>query len=103
MIETKSFEEIDKLISEYDLLLFDFWATWCGSCRMLTPIIKQLEMEMPNLTVVSINIDEFPDLSSRYDIQAIPTLVLFKNHREVASHTGFASLQALTEWIADNS
>lgn len=102
MIEIKSFGEIDKLISEKDFLLFDFWATWCGSCRMLMPVIKQIESERPDLTIASINVDDFPDLSSRYDIQAIPTLVLFKNHQEVASHSGFASFQSLLEWIADN-
>ena len=103
MIEVKSFDEIDKLIAEKDFVLFDFWATWCGSCRMLMPVINQLEESTPHLTIVSINVDEFPDLSSRYDIQVVPTLVLFKNHQEVASRSGFASFQELSDWIADNN
>lgn len=102
MIEIKSFDEIDNLISEKELLLFDFWATWCGSCRMLMPILKQLELDMPEVTIATINVDEFPDLSARYDIQAIPTLVLFNNHQEVASHNGFASVHALIDWITEN-
>ena len=102
MIEVKSFEEVDNLIKNKDLLLFDFWAPWCGSCRMLMPVIKIVEEAIPKLTVAGINIDEFQEVSAKYDIQSIPTLVLFRNHTEVASHNGFASSQTLIDWINEN-
>ena len=102
MIEVKTFEDINNLINERSLLLFDFWAPWCGSCRMLMPVIKQIEDELPELTVAGINVDELQEISSQYDIQSIPTLVLFRDHAEVASHNGFASSQALIDWIKEN-
>ncbi len=102
MIKIQSFDEIDKLIKEKELLLFVFGAPWCGGCRMLMPVLKIVEDELPELTVAGINVDEFQEISAKYDIQAIPTLVLFKNNVEVASHNGFASSQAMIDWIKDN-
>ena len=102
IIEVTKKSEFEDILANNNFVIVDFWAPWCGSCRMLMPVIKQIEDELPELTVAGINVDELQEISSQYDIQSIPTLVLFRDHAEVASHNGFASSQALIDWIKEN-
>ena len=62
-----------------DLTLVDFWATWCGPCRMVAPIIEELAAEMTNVTFAKIDVDENPDVAMGLKIASIPTLMLFKD------------------------
>lgn len=87
----------DDLISYHDLpVLVDFWAEWCGPCHMLTPVIKELARQWKGrVTVIKINTDEKPDLSQRFGISSIPTLILFKNGREVHRLSGAGPIERI--------
>lgn len=67
-------------VQKYPLLVVDFWAPWCGPCRMLTPIIDQLASEMAGKVVFGkLNVDENPRIASEFGVQSIPTVIVFKN------------------------
>jgi len=76
-------------------VLVDFWASWCAPCRMLSPVVEQLAAEHPEITVGKVNVDEEPELARRFQIMGIPSLLLFKNGRPVASSVGVKPKAAL--------
>jgi len=79
-------EDFEKETSQ-GLILLDFWATWCGPCSMLAPILDQVAEE-EKITIGKINVDEERDLALQYDIEAIPTLVVMKDGKEVDRSVG---------------
>ncbi len=81
MTVKKKFNSFDELLAGSDLpVLVDFYATWCGPCKMMTPILEQVNQQMKDkMRIVKIDTDKYPQLASRYHIEALPTLVLFKN------------------------
>jgi thioredoxin 1 len=79
-------------------VLVDFYADWCGPCRMLSPTLEELARETPQVKIVKVNIDESPSLAARYGVSSIPALISFRNGRPVAGRVGLVSkpqLQAL--------
>ena len=60
-------------------VLLDFWASWCGPCRMVGPLVEQLATEHPEIAVGKVNVDEEPELAAQFQIMSIPTLLVFKN------------------------
>lgn len=69
-------------------VLVDFWATWCGPCRMLSPIVDEVASEHPDVKVGKINVDEQPELAQQFGIMTIPTLLVFKNGEKVQESVG---------------
>ena len=69
-------------------VLVDFWASWCGPCRMLSPIIDEIAEETTDAKLCKVNVDEQPDLAQRYGVMSIPTLILFKNGEAVERSLG---------------
>ena len=69
-------------------VLVDFWASWCGPCRMVVPIVEEIARENPDIKVVKINVDEEGELASQFRIMSIPTLMVVKNGQVVNQATG---------------
>jgi len=85
-----------KVIQNNKLVLIDFWAPWCGPCRMIAPILEQLSEEMGDAAVIAkLNVDENPTGAVRYSIQGIPTMILFRDGVEVERFVGVQPLQVL--------
>ena len=79
-------------------VLLDFWASWCGPCRMLSPLVDEVAGENKQVTVGKVNVDEQPELAQTFSVMSIPTLVVIKNGKEVNRSVGAipkASIQAL--------
>lgn len=74
--------------------LVDFYADWCGPCKMISPLLEKLDVN-----VVKVNIDDNSKLSSEYGIMSIPTIILFKNGKELDKLIGFHTLDELKKWI----
>ena len=91
-------DEFDALINE-GLVLVDFFATWCGPCKMLSPVLEEVANENPNLNVLKIDVDEVSELAAKFGIQAIPTLILFKNGQQVAVRMGYQNKNQLLAFI----
>lgn len=72
-------ENFEDTIKTNETVLVDFWATWCGPCRMIAPHIEKLAEEHPEITVGKVNVDDHPELAIKFGIASIPTLLLFKN------------------------
>ena len=75
---TKDTFEKEVLQSEQPVLL-DFWASWCGPCRMVSPVLDEIAEERPDIKVCKVNVDEEAQLANQYNIMSIPTLMVFKN------------------------
>ena len=90
----------DGLLQDEKLVIVDFWAVWCGPCRMIGPILEEISEEMADrVTVVNCNVDDCEDIAMRYRIMNIPTLLFFRNGEIVDRHVGAAPKAALVEKI----
>ena len=80
-------------------VLVDFWADWCGPCRMLSPIVDEVANENPNIKVGKINVDEQQELSAQFGIMSIPTLLVFKNGEKVSESIGLIPKEQVEKMI----
>lgn len=81
MIFLENEQDFFELINN-KLVLVDFYATWCGPCRMISPIIDEVAKETTDLMVVKVDVDKYPNIATKYGIMSIPTLKVFKNGKE---------------------
>ncbi len=81
-------------------VLVDFWAEWCGPCRMIAPALEELSNELgEQVTIAKLNIDDNPDAPARYGVRGIPTMILFKDGQPAATKVGAAPKSALQSWL----
>lgn len=96
--DKNNFQEI--VMNSEKLVLVDFWATWCGPCRMIAPVLEELSEENPDVKIVKVDVDENPELASQFQVMSIPALFVIKNGEVVAQSLGVkpkAQLQALLD------
>ncbi len=91
-------ENFNDLINE-EYVLVDFYATWCGPCKMMHPVLQNIASSRANIKIVQVDIDKFEEIAKRYEVMSIPTLVLFKNGIEIAKKIGYVAEPLLIDWI----
>lgn len=93
-------ENFNNIITNEPLVLVDFFATWCGPCKMMHPVLEQLKEQMGDkIRILKVDVDNNEELSSQYKIMSVPTLLIFKNGSQVWRQSGAMPLNALTEVI----
>ncbi len=92
-----SFEQ-DVLKAEGPVLV-DFWAEWCGPCKMIGPSLEELSEEMGNVTIAKLNIDDHPNTPGKYGVRGIPTMILFKNGQPVETKVGASPKAQIKSWL----
>ncbi len=100
-IDGNHFEE--KVLKAQGTVVVDFWAEWCGPCRMFSPVIEQFAAEHPEIRVGKVNVDENPDLAERFRVMSIPTLLVFKDGAVTATSVGVKTKQALENMVRSGS
>ena len=93
----------DELIGSAEApVLVDFWAEWCGPCKMIAPILEEIAVEKGEaLQIAKLNVDEAPDIARRFEVMSIPTMILFKNGAEAKRIIGAKPKQALLDDVAE--
>ena len=96
-------KNFDKKINEKPLVLVDFFATWCGPCRMQAPILERVKEELGDqVEIYKLDVDENEQTAKQFGVMSIPTLVLFKDGKEVAKNVGLMSQEAVVDLIDEN-
>jgi thioredoxin 1 len=99
-IITVTKENFNEIKAQDKTVLLDFYADWCGPCRMVAPVVEEIAKENANVVVGKINVDDDPELAQAYGVMSIPTLIVLKGGKEVARSTGArpkAQIQAMLD------
>lgn len=99
MEKVLTLQNFESTVSSSELTVVDFWATWCGPCKMIAPILEEIVSET-DLSLGKVNVDEQRELAMRYRIQFIPTLVFFKDGKELTRVTGYREKRDLLSLIS---
>lgn len=99
IIEINSKEEFKNELLGDNIILVDFFATWCGPCKILGPILEDVADEVEGVTIIKVNVDENHDLSVKYGIRNIPTILAFKSGENVDKFVGVKKKEEVVEFI----
>ena len=91
-------ENFEQSINENEILIVDFWAPWCGPCRMLTPVLEQVSNSFL-CSVGKVNVDEEDDLATIFRVSSIPTVLLYKNGKMVDKKVGYMDYDTIVKWV----
>ena len=89
----------DETIANNEIVIIDFWAPWCGPCKMIAPVLEQIAEERDNLTIAKVNVDNNPNSPGKFGVRGIPTLVLFHNGKMVDQATGAKQKGGFDDWL----
>ncbi|MBL4788655.1 MAG: thioredoxin [Kordiimonadaceae bacterium] len=93
-------ENFEELVLKSDKpVVVDFWAQWCGPCKMIGPILEEISNERDDIIIAKMDIDENPERPTEYGVRSIPTILVFKNGESVATMMGAKPKAQLTSWI----
>lgn len=95
-------ENFKEFITENKLVIIDFFATWCGPCKMLSPVLEELSNEL-SIPVGKVDVDECEDLAKAFEVSSIPTLLLYQDGKVVKKRLGYCGLEELKEWVSVNA
>lgn len=90
--------DFKKDVLDKDFVIVDFYADWCGPCRMILPYLDEIASEL-GVDIVKVNIDESPNIASEYNVMSIPTIIIFKKGEKISTNVGAASKARLVDWI----
>lgn len=96
-LNAENFE--NEVLKSDKTVLVDFWASWCGPCRMLSPVVDEIAEEHPEIKVCKVNVDEQEELAMRYGIMSIPTLIVFRGGEAVRQNAGVLPKQAILDMV----
>ncbi|MBR2411512.1 MAG: thioredoxin [Clostridia bacterium] len=96
-VDHSNFKEI---VSENkNTVILDFWAEWCGPCKMIAPLVEEISEKHPEITFCKVNVDDEPAIAAAYGIVSIPTLIKFKDGKAVDQNVGYSGKEILEAWI----
>ena len=102
MVKHINQDEFEKeVLNQEGVVVVDFFATWCAPCKMLAPVLEEVASEMGEVKVLKIDVDESPETATKYGVQSIPTIKIFKDGAEVETKVGFMPKDILKEAIEE--
>ncbi len=96
-VNKENFQEI--VVNADKKVLLDFWAPWCGPCRMVLPVVEEIAEEREDIVVGKVNVDEQPELASQFGVMTIPTLIVFEKGQEVERSVGAKNKKAILNMV----
>ncbi|MDC9031844.1 thioredoxin family protein [Columbia Basin potato purple top phytoplasma] len=99
MYKNKTNIDLDFIINQNKTILIDFFASWCGPCQKLMPILEVFSKENPNIKLIKLDGDLYPDYMNQYNIKSFPTLILFRDGKEIKRKIGYCSKEELISFV----
>lgn len=96
-ISKDNFQEL--VVNADKKVLLDFWASWCGPCRMVLPVVEEIAEERDDIVVGKVNVDEQPELANQFGVMTIPTLIVFENGEEIQRSVGAKNKKAILNMV----
>ena len=100
MVKEVNQAEFDELLNSGKTLVCDFWASWCGPCRMLAPVMEEVSKNFPEAEFVKVNVDENEELAARYRVMSIPLVAVFEGGKMTAQTVGYMPEEEMNDFLS---